>query len=559
MKSIFAVFMLLLSTPANARLSDGTVTLQVKQKTLVATVADGFHFNKDAPTQIKFANQEKAPIKKEEKEIVFKIPQGPGNIEVGLYVCDDKKTVCEEHQFFYSFKNGKWEQADPKRGAVAESNQPSQKNAAKNLQYNEQGFIVDEMPLAFAKAKKEKKRLLVYYGAPWCPACVRLKTEVFGTSLFQEATAKVIKVALNADVMANKEWGSKYSIKALPTILLLNEKGEELYRVLDFKPAAELASELTAELKRAVVARSQLEKKAQAGDVTMMKRLADQYFAQTDFANATKWYERAGEKSALAAYAEMSAARELDLKNLEVKNSYIRILQKWIAHEPHSYTAISARNDWAALFKDEKKLPPELIAELKKNTELLQKLVEDFDGIRVLFANWNVGTFQPYEREELFAQWLQSLELLGEDKQAKQVKTRLQDLLKAKNLSVQRPGEILTGLPYFRKASLLAEEEQWLRSLVETYPETYVYHMKMASFYKRQKSFAKALPEVQRAIELGPDFRFYNLHLLAEIQKELNQKEEAKKTIEIALAMQEAKSDKYQKTTKALEELKESL
>jgi tetratricopeptide (TPR) repeat protein len=111
------------------------------------------------------------------------------------------------------------------------------------------------------------------------------------------------------------------------------------------------------------------------------------------------------------------------------------------------------------------------------------------------------------------------------------------DLLEKKTLTADRPGEVLMGLTYFKKVEWTAREEQWLLDLDKTHPGTYAYPMKLARFYMRNKSYDKALPYADLAVQRGEELRFSNLKTLAEVQKELKQKDAARKSIETALAL----------------------
>lgn len=559
MKFVLVVAVSLLSSLSWARLSDGKVTLTVDNSNLVGHVASGFHFNKDAPANILIGGQESAPLKKEEKEMLFDLSKAEGkSLQVSFYVCDDKNTVCEEHKYDYTLKAGQLQKSD---ALVAKNDGVSEKKivSSEKAHVNSHGFIENNLEAALKKAEKERKLVLVDYGAPWCPACVRLETEVFGTKVFKTATKKVVKIALNSDLAANKAFGEKYQIKALPTLLILNSKGDELYRSLDFKPATTLAKELTTALKK-TPSLMDVEKKALAGDRASQLKMADNAFNKLDFASAVKWYEMLNDPTSFYAYAETSLWAEKNEKDKKDRDGYIQVLKKWIAHDPVSYTAVSARNDWASLYEEDKKdLPEEVKTELTKNMELLAPIAISAEKSHHFFVTWGVSDYRPLEQEEILAQWLSSAKALKKDDTVKQITEHLAALLKNKDLSAQRPGEIMMAQTYFKKAGMKAEEEEWLVKLVEAYPDTYVYHMRLARFYSRNKEYSKALPEALKAVEMSPEWRLYNLQLVAQTQKELNQKEEAKKSIERALALPEAKLEKYKSLAQSLEDLKKTL
>jgi|GEM_PF-1917790 len=568
MKSLLFALTTIVVVPVLARLSDGKVVFHQEAKNWIGKPASGFHFNKDAPAQLRFGSSEKNPIKKEEQEMVFdlsSVTEG-SSFHVSFYVCDDKKTVCEEHNYDYTLKAGKVQNgaaaatAKTAPAGKAEASKATAEKKSAKLHYNHHGFIENDIEGALQLAKKQKKRLLVDYGAPWCPACVRLETEVFGTKEFKKATASLIKVALNADMMTNKSFGEKYEIKALPTLLVLDQEGHELHRSLDFKPAKILAQELrTAQKNQELV--TDLEKKAQGGDKAAQARMAEVAFNKMDFETAVKWYEKLPEKKndPFYAYSEISVWQEKNESDAKNRDGYVQVLKKWIAAMPDSFTAISARNDWADLFKNEKELPADVKTELEKNKTRLASLAGDEAATTKLFQEWKVSDIKPFEKEEILSQWLKTVKALKQDEETKQVTALLQESLKAKKFDTVRAGEIMTAQQYWREAGMKAEEEQWLKKLTQAYPDSYVYHMRLARFYMRNKDYALALPEAEKAVELGADLRIHNLQMLAQIQKELNQREQARKSIERALALPEAKLDRYKSVAQSLEELKKSL
>lgn len=91
---------------------------------------------------------------------------------------------------------------------------------------------------AIAKAKKEKKPILMdFTGSDWCGWCIKLNKEVFSTPDFQK-WAKDNVILLEVDFpnkpqpaalkAQNKQLQEKYGVKAYPTILFINYKGDVL-------------------------------------------------------------------------------------------------------------------------------------------------------------------------------------------------------------------------------------------------------------------------------------------------------------------------------------------
>lgn len=552
MKWFLVLPLLFLTSNSWARITDGQVKLELNGKNLVGKIASGFHINIEAPAKLVAGNLKQAPTKIELTEIVFDTAKVDGPFTVSFYACDDKNTVCEEHTYFYKVQGGKLIAGNGTKASAAVDTHAK----PATLAINEHGFVVDDLDGALARAKNEKKLVFVDFGAPWCPACVRLETEVFGTKAFKHATKNVIKVSLNPDIEKSFPITEKYKIVAYPTLLILDSDGKELYRSVDFKPADELSREFAAEFKAKSGAVDALAKKAEAGDKAAQHKMALRAYKAYQFEEALKWYEKLGEKNAHYADVEMSVWQSKDLKDDKVRADYEAVLKKWIAMDPNAYTAVNARNAWSEVYT-EKPFPADLTEELNKNVLLLKALADDPKATHTFFVKWGISTVAPFEQEEILANWISTTKALKQE--PKDLQIRLAGLLQKKDLSIARPGEILENLNYFRTANMVTEEGEWLLKLEAAYPESYVYPMRLGNYYKRQKDFAKALPAMQRAVDLGPDLRFYNLKALAEIQKELKKYTDAKKSIELALAMPEAKHERFKDAISALEELKKTL
>ena len=100
---------------------------------------------------------------------------------------------------------------------------------------------------AFAQAKLDHKPMLIYWGAIWCPPCEALKVQVFHETEFVATSQKFIMVFLDGDTQDAQIWGEKLGATGYPTLIVLNENGEEVQRLR----AAQSAAGLTAELSQA--------------------------------------------------------------------------------------------------------------------------------------------------------------------------------------------------------------------------------------------------------------------------------------------------------------------
>lgn len=93
---------------------------------------------------------------------------------------------------------------------------------------------------AFAKAKKENKKILVEFtGSDWCKPCIEMKKNVFSKKSFtSKASEKFILVELDfptgneALSRKNEPYAEKLGVNAFPTVILFNSDGKEYNRFL---------------------------------------------------------------------------------------------------------------------------------------------------------------------------------------------------------------------------------------------------------------------------------------------------------------------------------------
>lgn len=171
------VFIFSIAQGAYAGVTDGKIQFLLKDKMLTLKPDSGFHLNKDAPAKLIIISPKEIinPIKKEKEEFNFNLGDNTKNLLIDFYVCDDKNTTCERHKKNISVIGNSLQINNPEEKLNSSSSAYSPAPAL----LNKHNFIIDNLEAAKAQAKKEKKLLLVDFNAPWCPACLRLETEVF--------------------------------------------------------------------------------------------------------------------------------------------------------------------------------------------------------------------------------------------------------------------------------------------------------------------------------------------------------------------------------------------
>jgi len=121
------------------------------------------------------------------------------------------------------------------------------------------GWMTD-LEEAFAKAKKEKKPVLVEFtGSDWCPPCIEMRKKVFSKKEFiSKASKDFILVELDFPKgdpelkKKNSPYAAKYKVNAFPTVVLFDDNQKEFHRFTasEFRTPKKFLAHLKSSLKR---------------------------------------------------------------------------------------------------------------------------------------------------------------------------------------------------------------------------------------------------------------------------------------------------------------------
>ena len=104
---------------------------------------------------------------------------------------------------------------------------PEGKRQAENEKHTSMGL---EKTLDTARA--ENKRAVVIFTASWCGSCQFFKKDVLPNQQVQSQLGRFTWAFLDVDDRSNREANQKFGIHGVPTIIVLNNQGKELERIV---------------------------------------------------------------------------------------------------------------------------------------------------------------------------------------------------------------------------------------------------------------------------------------------------------------------------------------
>ncbi len=84
---------------------------------------------------------------------------------------------------------------------------------------------------AFAQARAERKPVVLYWGASWCPPCNQLKATLFNRQDFAVLSRSFVAVHVDGDRPGAQVLSRRFKVTGYPTVVLFNDQGLEITRL----------------------------------------------------------------------------------------------------------------------------------------------------------------------------------------------------------------------------------------------------------------------------------------------------------------------------------------
>lgn len=347
------------------------------------------------------------------------------------------------------------------------------------------GFRTD-FDKALAEAKKAKKPVLVDFFGIWCPPCNELDELVFSHPEFRKKAARWVTVKVDADQPESWKAKHRYKVGGYPTVLLLKPDGEEVERIVGFRPLRDFLAVM--------------ERAAKPGALTLEKactRKEPEHLLRCVKGRA----ERKESVEAQAAFAELSkklkpgsyefveaASAAADLEtNRDQKRQ--RLLQLMKDH-PEFPSALAWASSYLDTFEDASKekpdaevlravadkLPAQLSSPRLAETGLT---ASDLYELRAMV----VSTFHPELTKQLWADAVKSLD----------------DAAKASGRAEPGRGFVLERIGCLERAGREDEALELAETYRAKYPDEFTFHFRVANLLWHRKDAPKALAAAEKA------------------------------------------------------------
>ena len=474
---------------------------------MVFAAVAGYHFNLQAPQEC--GASEAFELSKRTLKCGF---ASPGEQAVSFKICDDKEASCMSVDFSVLVEGAVQEQA----AAGAEA----QKDAGL------EGFLLNEPAAALERARKEHKLLFVDFFGRWCPPCRLMEDTVLTQASFLDATRDMVRVSLDVDRPAVRDWRARFKANAYPTYLIADADLNEIGR---WTGSGNLPAFL-AWIKDQERWKDQPIEKALAGAAALDEagrlRVAREYFTRENWAEARK--ALAGINTRAAAYldAQAQVKEESSTDTVKLAELYRGLIDRFdgLDGSPAEGSAL----DWLAALQ-------------KADPAAAKPYLAGLDALLARLDASKDAADEGYSPADILEAAADAMDGAGLGDLAKDLYARAAGAYAGLAAGAARP-ELARGLRMSQAACLMgaqrySEAAAVYGALAEKFPGEYPFHRSYAGALLKLEKYPEALAEAAIAAQLS----YGDIHsriIILEAKIELAQKNRAAalKTLSDALA-----------------------
>jgi len=253
-------------------------------------------------------------------------------------------------------------------------------------------FMHADYSEVLSKAKQENKPMLVDVYATWCGPCKRLDKIVFSDDEAGKfINSQFISLKVDGEKGEGPELLKKFNIPGYPTILLVNQNGEEIDRLVGFDGNKE---EWMQTLKDYLEGKNTLQDylsrlETEGDDVNLNYELAEKYVYREEEGKALKYYQRV---------VELDPADEMGFQNdsrYQIATLQMRIndnpepLREFIKNSSNDDYVERAYLSLARYFRDQRNTPQliatyeDAIAHFPKNASMMNSYSWDIFRLKL--------------------------------------------------------------------------------------------------------------------------------------------------------------------------------
>jgi tetratricopeptide (TPR) repeat protein len=510
---------------------DFTVQTSVAQGkvSVQATAPKGHHFNTDAPMSLELASSHSRikPKKSAPTEVSFEVPSAAkDSAKVGLFLCDDAKTFCEKHQVNVSWEGQAETPATSKSSTSKSEKKTSSSSSQSKAETDEHGFYDNRPELAFAKARASGKPLMIDFYGIWCPPCNELNDQVFSKPTFKENASAFIQLKLDADSPASEGLSQRYGIQGFPTVIFASSQGDEISRVVGYRPMNEFLAQMKGALDNQHQTFAALKVKAQKGDRAAADRVGMIYLDRGLYDLAYHFLKDTQQEKEKLCAAEIGRF-EANAKagNKKARAQWMSALHNTITAFPDSPDSITRREELAQAYDELKK--PDSAKKVREDLIATAK--------RILAKPETLKGYDVTE-SDLYGSMAEAYANLGDAAQSKAAWASAADFVRKKMEAGNERGGTLDLAYCLRKLGKIDEAAKLYQKMQKAFPNEFTFWLADAKMNLQLKNFERARELAQTAYEhsYGAN-KLDSAFVLANAWKFLGKPEKGRKTIAQAL------------------------